>query len=79
MASGSCPPGSRPGRGWKLAYDKDAEGPIVASGTDERLEAVPVEQRQAGELIRIAEVNGEAIETYSDYLAAFAASGGRVM
>ncbi len=64
------------GPGLKLAYDKTAEGPIV-EWFDNRLEAVPVEQRPAGELIHIAKVNGESVENYADYLAAFAASGGR--
>ena len=59
-----------------LAYSRQVDGPIT-DWFNERMKAVPGEKRQPGQSIRIAQVNGQPIATYPEYLAAFDASNGR--
>jgi regulator of sigma E protease len=67
--------GFTPGPGLRVGVLTDREGPIV-DWFNERQEVTPADARGDGQGFRIHAVNGEAIETYGEYLSAFDRSGG---
>jgi len=68
--------GLGPGPGLNIAAFAEADGP-VAAWCLERIETIPAEQRTKGQSIKIAAVNGQAIDDYSSYLLAFDQSNGQ--
>ncbi|MFK7787864.1 MAG: site-2 protease family protein [Phycisphaeraceae bacterium] len=68
--------GFTPGPGLRVGYQKEMGGPIV-QWFEERTEAKPSSERGEGEGFRIAQVNGEPVESYGEYLLAFDQSGGK--